>query len=263
VQAIERYLLDGQPLPSTRDLLATRLASHAYLQLEADHPQRAELRAAFVAATARHLATKATILGLLTAWHEAGIEAILLKGFYLAEFVYAHPAERFYSDVDILIRPERAQEALEIARGLGWRVPWERSASLYHHNHEEAVLTREGTTVEMHRYVIDSLSPRTAIPRRMTQETWKRARPVAWEGTEVWVPDPMDALIMGLVLARAWSGGDRWRIKSTDYLDASVLAAHGGFDDQATCDDAPKSSASAAPWSCSSRPATHGADACG
>jgi hypothetical protein len=231
VLAIERYLLHGHPLPSIHDLVATRLAPHAYLQLDADHPRRADLRPAFVAATARHLTTKATLLGLLTSWHRAGIDALPFKGFHLAEFVYMHPAERVYADVDILIRPERAQDALEVARGLGWRVPWERSASLYHHNHEEAVLTRGGVTVELHRYVIDSLAPRAAIPQKMTQATWERARANTWEGTKVWVPDPVDAMIMGLVLARAWSGGDRWRIKSTDYLDASMLAGRGGFDD--------------------------------
>ena len=231
VLAIERYLLHGQPLPSTRDLVATRLAPHAYLQLDADHPRRADLRAAFIAATARHLTTKGALLGLLTAWRRVGIDALLFKGFHLAEFVYPHPAERAYGDVDILIRPERAQDALKIARGLGWRVPWERSVSLYHHNHEEAVLRRAGVVVELHRYVVDSLSPHAAIPQKMTQATWGRARTIAWEGTEVWVPDPVDAMIMGLVLARAWSHGDRWRIKSTDYLDASMLAAHGRFGD--------------------------------
>jgi hypothetical protein len=232
VLAIERYLLHGGPLPSTHDVVATRLAPYTYLRLGGDDRRRADLRAEFVAATARHLTTKVALLELLTAWHRAGIDALLFKGFHLAEFVYSHPAERAYADVDILTRPERTQDALKIARGLGWGVPWERSASLYHHNHEEAVLTRGGVVVELHRYVIDSLSPNVAVPQKMTQATWRRARAVSWGGTEVWLPDPVDALIMGLVLARAWSGGDRWRIKFSDYLDASRLADYGRFDDR-------------------------------
>lgn len=224
-RAIERYVLGGGGAePTVRDLALARLAPYAYTQLASGDGRRTSLRPYFLAACATHLAAKAALRGLLAAWRSAGIEALIVKGFHLAEFIYPHPAQRRYADVDIVIRPERTADALALARTLGWRIPWERQSSVYHHNHEEAILTRDGMLIEVQRYVIDSLSPNDTVPRKMTLAGWARARSVTLSGTPVWVLDPLDAILMGIVQARAWSAGDRWVIRPSDYLDMALVA---------------------------------------
>ncbi|HVM43872.1 MAG TPA: nucleotidyltransferase family protein, partial [Gemmatimonadales bacterium] len=84
-------------------------------------PARAPFRAEFLAALARHQEIKRELVPLLAAWHAAGIETLLYKGFFLAEFVYPTPGTRFHGDVDALIGSAHAAEALRIALSLGWR----------------------------------------------------------------------------------------------------------------------------------------------
>src|SRR5690606_38305783 len=73
------------------------------------------------AAFARRQWLKWEVAPLLTALREAGIEALLFKGFHLAEFVYPVPGSRFHSDVDLVLREGGIEQAGRIARELGWR----------------------------------------------------------------------------------------------------------------------------------------------
>jgi hypothetical protein len=229
---LERFLVQGTP-PDAATLTRSRLEPYAYAQAPRDDASRAAHRAAFMTATARHLATKAVILPLVRAWRDAGIEVIVFKGFYLAELVYDQPAQRYYNDVDIVMRQRRWPEAERIARRLGWMVLWNRRDSLYRSNHEEAVIERDGTTVEVHRLVIDCASPFDALQRRYTEAAWRASSEVSWEDTAIRVLSPADSALLGLVLARAWSGGDDWHLKPADYLDLRMLAERAGLEREA------------------------------
>ncbi len=49
-----------------------------------------------------------------------------------------------------------------------------------------------------------------------------------WEDTSVRLPQPVDAILMGIVLARSWSAGDDWHLKAVDLLDMrSIVNRHG------------------------------------
>ena len=224
LRVLERFLVDGGPLPDTAMLERTGLAPMAYTRLTADDPSRSQLYEAFTRATARHLATKLAFLPLARAWREAGIDVVVFKGFYLAEFVYEQPAQRHYNDIDVLIRPEAWARAESIAVELGWTIAWRRRESLYRWSHEEAVLTRGTAEVEAHRFVIDCNGSNDALQRRVTAAAWAHSFEVPWEGTSIRALAPADSMLMGLVLARAWSGGDDWHLKTADYPDLRTLA---------------------------------------
>ena len=224
-RVLERFLVDGGPLPDAAVLERTGLAPLAYTRLDADDPRRRPLYEAFTRATARHLSNKLAFLPLARAWRDAGIDVVVFKGFYLAEFVYQHPAQRHYNDIDVLIRPETWERAEAIAVDLGWVITWRRRESLYRWSHEEAILTCGTAEVEAHRFVIDCNGPNDARQRRITDAAWARAVEVPWEGTMIRALAPADGMLMGLVLARAWSGGDDWHLKAADFPDLQTQAA--------------------------------------
>ncbi len=81
----------------------------------------ARLDARFRQALARHVVMSRDLASLLRALADADVATIPLKGAYLAEMVYPHPALRPLSDIDLLVRPDDRLRADEILRGLGYR----------------------------------------------------------------------------------------------------------------------------------------------
>lgn len=68
----------------------------------------------------RRLALDAVAVEVVQAFRRAGIEAILLKGRSIAERLYPDSAKRGYRDVDLLVAPERHEQASRILVGLGF-----------------------------------------------------------------------------------------------------------------------------------------------
>ena len=196
--------------------------------LPEDHPLKSELRPDYLAAFARHQQIKTELAPLVAAWREAGIEVLLYKGFYLAEFVYPVPGARFHGDVDLLVRPEQAAAALDIARRVDWSVIFDAEAIRRTPSHEAFVVYRRGgaTRVDVHRWLVRRHLPWYQRPVSLTRAVWEASVARDWAGTLVRVPDHPDALIMGLVLDRCV--GDRWRgFKPHDALDLAALMQRG------------------------------------
>jgi len=195
--------------------------------LRPDHPAYGHLRPDYLQQLGRHHRLRQNLVPLLRAWRAAGIEALLFKGFYLAEFVYPSPGARSYGDVDVAVRPADVSRAVQVAVGLGWRegalgpLPG-------HWTHAAPALVDPdaGAMLDLHRLVVQSRSPFQRVQRRITEAVWAASREVEWEGVRVRVPDPIDSLVVGLVLQRCWSD-DRWRIKPHDALDFRFLTDHG------------------------------------
>jgi hypothetical protein len=178
---------------------------------------------------------------LLGAWTAAGIRVLVFKGFYLAEFVYPMPGERTYADIDLLIDPLRASDAARIARELGWRETWsaERTSTMLaddsqsrpedYPGHEVLNLdfVELGGRIDVHRRVVHNRLPWTRVQERITRLAWRSARAIRWEGAEVDVLEPADAILIGLVMNRCW-GSDDWNLKPSDYADfAAIVEAFG------------------------------------
>jgi len=216
------FLLHHTPLPPAADLRGWNLAAYAYTVLPADHPRRAELREDFLAACARHHTIRQELAPLIAAWHDAGIVAMLFKGFHLAEFIYAVAGARFHGDVDVLIHPEDAERAVDVARNLGW-------SDQHHTVRAHGVCSLYGPSaavVDLHRFPLHGRITWSDTRRRITEAIWQRSREVAWTGTVVRVPDPVDALLI-LMLQRSW-GSERWRFKPHDVLDVRALMERAG-----------------------------------
>src|SRR5207302_709930 len=79
------------------------------------------LRRHLVEGTARHLALSGELGRLLKSFEREHVPVIPLKGPVLAEMLYAHPALRPCSDLDLLIRREHLERVDELLRRLAYR----------------------------------------------------------------------------------------------------------------------------------------------
>lgn len=221
---LEQFLLHGTHDGLTvADLRRANLAAYAYAALPSGDGLRAELRGDFAATALRHNEIRAQLLPLLSACNRHGLEVVLYKGFAQAEFVYDAPAQRFYGDVDALIRASDAENIVAVALNLGWRVQYLQS-DLHLLTTHPAVLMSPGDTVmlELHSTVLQT-GNRAA--RRLTRNVLESAVMVTLGDVPVRVLSSTDALLV-MYLNRAW--GDLWGRKPHDYLDAHFLIARHG-----------------------------------
>jgi hypothetical protein len=207
------------------DYAEAGLAEYGYAALPPGHPGRDELRAAFLSQLVRHERMKRAVVTLVRAWRAAGIDAMLYKGFHLAEFVYDTPGSRHYGDVDIAVREGDIDRAVRIAHELGWTdsvlltPPWSHAVGLLDPD--------QVGMLDLHRLLLHARKPLRRVQRRITAAVWSASTEVQWEGTAVRVPAPVDALLVGLILQRCW-GADGWRLKPYDVLDYHLLTTGAG-----------------------------------
>jgi len=175
----------------------------------ADGPPGPSPRQEWLAALARHHDIKAELVPLIASWRAAGIESLLYKGFFLSEFVYPAPGQRFHGDVDVLIRREHKRAALEIARRLGFEERWNFNAPTHRRYHGLAMLYRPrgATELDIHWAVTSRVIGRRAVQLRLTDAFWAHSELRQWEGTFVRTPSAVDAVLFGLVLDRCVGEG--------------------------------------------------------
>ena len=228
--ALSRFMVDASRVPDPRDLTEHALEALAYVRVPSTHPEHSHWREAYLRRIAAHLSVRATLAPLVRTWREHGIEVLLFKGFYLAEFVYENPAERFYKDVDILVPEADAVTAIALAYKCGWTVRSRRTAVGSHPNsHMEAILERANVWIDLHRFVVhQDASPDDRLARRYTAAVWAASREVPWQDVTVRVLDARDSALLGLITSRAWSH-DGWCLKVPDYRDLEVLAEREGL----------------------------------
>ncbi len=125
-------------------------------------------------------------LRILELFAAAGIRSAPLKGPFLGEAIHGDPGRRLSSDVDLLVAPEQLQEAVQVARGLGYGDPTDH-------------LLADGLPL-LHLRMLD---PRRKLPplelhwrvhwyeRDFARQRLLPPRPGPWEG---WRPAPADEL---------------------------------------------------------------------
>lgn len=230
---MERYLLGerGAELPLTTVL------EHGLTGLAAERSpeaQPARLIAARAVAKREHERNRALFRDLAGAWAQDGIDALLFKGFALAEFVYPDASWRPYSDIDAAIDERHLESAHAAALRLGWRCLWRpgQSADAWshhgddYHGHELMLLEHpHGLRLDLHRRLLhnnDNRVPRHPHQERISTAVWKAAERADLDGVSVRLPSRDDMALAGLVLNRYWSG-DRYELRATDYLDLQWL----------------------------------------
>lgn len=226
--ALRDWLLGAAEVPAARHLLAAGLGPYAYTTLDADHPARRELARAAQAAVVRHQWIRAGMMELFQAWSREGIPFLVFKGFHLSEWVYPVPGTRQHGDVDVLVRPEDVERAVGAAHAIGWSEnAYPQGDRPYYHHAPALYSAKWSIMLEVHRWIVHSSVPWNAVQRRVTAAVWRDAREVEWEGMRVHLPSDVDALLVGLVLHRAWSPSDPWVLRARDAVDVRVLRARG------------------------------------
>ncbi|MEM6430435.1 MAG: lasso peptide biosynthesis B2 protein [Deinococcota bacterium] len=225
IQTAQGGGVEGLELPPLESLEQHHLLPYTYSQLPEGHPLKQHARTPFLQAAMKHEKMKRSLMPLLQQWHEAGIKVLVFKGFHLAEFVYDTPANRFYGDIDVLISPNDAALAEQLARRLKWRVVFSVGASLTPYIHELMHLRSPDGSVflEVHQRIIQNYMPLVySTQTRLTQAAWQSAHMLQLEGVPVFALQDTDALLMGLILNRSWSEDDT-RLHAHDYLDMVSL----------------------------------------
>ncbi len=235
MNALESFLLGITPATDLPARLMTdfRLMPLFYSSLPTDHPEKSKFRNAFLASTARHARIKSHVLELVRAWNAVGIVPMLFKGFMMAEFVYDLPANRFYGDVDIIVKEHEAARAAKIAKELpGWVETWNRADTVLPNIHEESHLftTDHSVRLDLHRFALHTFTS-AKNARRLTNEMWQTSSQIAWEGCQVVVPSFEDVALLGIVLSRMWDESPG--VKPHDALDFRALTKKWGLSREA------------------------------
>jgi Uncharacterised nucleotidyltransferase/Transglutaminase-like superfamily len=231
--SLEKFVMGDHNAPiSVATLVKARLAGYAYRTIPEDHALREQLRQPRRNLEIRHQLVKHQLKPLFKGWSDAGIKIMLIKGFWLAEFIYERPGDRGYGDIDVLMPEDQTQQAIQLAQDLGWKVVFNNKTIGNPNSHEEANLTSSDglVTIDLHRYALQSAQSWGEYhPKRLTSAFWETAIQRSWEGTTIWLPDPKDGLILNL-LNRA--RGDHWKRRISDLPDARSIVKTGIFQEQ-------------------------------
>lgn len=156
------------------------------------------MRQAYVQTMARNTVVFRDLAGLLGAWRDANVPFILLKGCALTRTVYGDDALRPMTDVDVLVRHEHVQAALDRARAAGYapvRVETRAGDALAFEN-EIAIRKTRGVdlVVELHWNLLNSPHHQ----HRMGMDWfWSTAEPLDFDGVPALVLGP-EALLLHL-----------------------------------------------------------------
>jgi len=137
----------------------------------------------------------------------AGIRAIALKGAALRLTVYSESVERELEDLDLLVRDEEVDRAVEVLCGDGYSLPHSRemiNAYRRHHFHYH-LRGHDGHIVEIHWALIRADRSFSLTP----EEIWEGAveiRPK--DGVLTWIPSPHH-LVLQIVLQNLQEGFSR------------------------------------------------------
>ena len=147
---------------------------------------------------------QARVVESLEALNAAGVDVLLLKGGALAYTVYDSFVARPMRDVDLLVCPDRAEEARDILFGIGWSLdaslPDDVSYRAHHHLPPLLDVGRSGLRLEIHRALLPVEHPFRFDER----EIWRAARPLYVGAQRAFVLHPTHQALH-IAMHFAWS----------------------------------------------------------
>jgi hypothetical protein len=174
----------------------------------------ARYRKDFIASALLAELRERTLAEVVAALSERAIPVILLKGISYAATIYADPAERPMSDIDLMVPPAAHDRAAHALRRLGyWAAGSHRQASRMHH---AVCFRRRDVAIDLHRSMVQPLRSRIDI-----QGLWRRARPAAERSDGSMRLEPVDEAVVHL----AHTARHELRVPAINYIDAARLMA--------------------------------------
>jgi hypothetical protein len=128
------------------------------------------------------------------AFHEQGIDLMVLKGIYLSEYLYHDIGLRQCSDIDILVKPEDGERSLAVLASLGFKTGDGNENDFVAQNREIVhydPMVLNGVAIEVHIKLHRDIEKY----RMDMDELWKKAVPVTVYKNKVYAPDFNDLLI--------------------------------------------------------------------
>lgn len=136
--------------------------------------------------------------------NRAGVDVMLLKGGALACTVYGSFIKRPMRDLDILVRPEQADDARALMLELDWAVdpdvPGDRSYGTHHHLPPLRDVRASGLRLEIHRALLPAGHPF----RFADEELWRAARRITIGDAHAFVMHPAHHAVH-VAIHFAWS----------------------------------------------------------
>ncbi len=153
----------------------------------------AALRRSFLVNGARNLLLSKEMLQVAGALHARGIPLLLLKGAYLAAFVYPEPAMREMADLDLLVRAGHLEETAGVLESLGFaaQYPYRHDEQVSHRHHLPAYGKANGVHIELHWNIVAPSAHEPVDPGSL----WERAVPASIDGVAVFGLCPEDLLL--------------------------------------------------------------------
>jgi hypothetical protein len=184
---------------------------------------RRRLRAVTFQTAARNLRLYAQLAEALRALNHARIEAIVLKGAFLAEAIYGNPGLRPMQDIDLLVRAADFEAAIATVRGLGYdelKDPVCETIDYARHHHGHPLVKPGGVRVEIHRTI-----SRSGAPFRVDVDgLWSRAVPAKVAGLSSLALGVED-LLLHLCLHAVFDHGFRFGLRGVFDV-AEVVSRH-------------------------------------
>jgi hypothetical protein len=128
---------------------------------------------------------------------EAGIETLVLKGASLSLLSYADMGVRPMDDVDVLVAPTRAADAVAVLAAAGWQPEKDDPAAWARVHHSMGIAGPEGGNLDLHWFSLWQ----SAGDRPL----WEAAVPMSIAGVETLAPAPADQLLLACVHGTPWS----------------------------------------------------------
>lgn len=134
--------------------------------------------------------------GLLHALHQAGIQAIPLKGAFLADSVYPHVALRPMADVDLLVRPGDVAEAIKLLTHMGFTSEhrFEPVAAADFSQHMPPMSSSHGMPLELHWTIANPLTG-LRLDGAEIDSLWARSTSAVVSGAPARALAPADLLL--------------------------------------------------------------------
>jgi hypothetical protein len=139
---------------------------------------------------------------LLRLFQNEGIETMLLKGAALILFYYKDYGARPMDDFDILVHPEQVPAAINLLKGLGWKIPFGGQKRLYENNMTNVIAFQHPSNgkLDLHWHVLWECCGGEA-----DQDFWNGAVSINFGDIPTSVLNPADQLLHVCVHGARWN----------------------------------------------------------